>query len=161
MAAYLALAPLLDPVALMTIEQAPVPVAYFRQLYAAVQTAQVYEEVIIVNLGPLAYPDLTAELADLLLRLEGMQWSMCVGVYEERLLFSVRTRQVQGGAEPVAQAAVGNEGSAGGHGMLAGGQVPLRGRSADELAATLTQRVLTQLGKAGTDAEPLVGELGT
>jgi len=159
-AAYVALVPHVDPVALMTIEQAPVPVAYFRQLYAAVQTAQVYEEVIIVNLGQLAYPDLTAELADLLLRLEGMRWSICLGVYEQQLLFSVRRRLAQGGAVTVAAAMVGDAGSAGGHGMLAGGQLPLQGRRVVEVAATLTQRVLMQLGKAATSAEPLVGDLG-
>jgi nanoRNase/pAp phosphatase (c-di-AMP/oligoRNAs hydrolase) len=155
-ATYLALVPQIDQAALLTIEQAPVPVAYFRQLYAAVQAAQVYEEVIIVNLGRLAYPDLTAEVADWLLRLEGMQWSVCLGVYERRLLFSVRTRRVRGGAGQVAQAVVAGVGSGGGHGMLAGGEVPLQGQATAAVAAVITQRVLAQLGKARTVAAPLI-----
>ncbi len=160
-AAYLALQPLIDPAALMEIEQAQVPVAYFRQLYAAVQVARVYEDVIVVNLGRLAYPDLAAELADLLLRLAGMQWSVCLGVYERTVVFSVRTRRVHGGAGQLVQAVVGSEGSAGGHGMLAGGQVRLAGRSPVEVVATITQRLLAQLGKSPASAAPLIGSQAT
>ena len=43
-AAYLYLQPQIDPAALMAIEQAPVPVSYFRQLNAAIQAAHVYED---------------------------------------------------------------------------------------------------------------------
>ena len=156
-AAYLYLQPQIDPAALMAIEQAPVPVGYFRQLNAAIQAAHIYEDVVIVNLGRLMYPDLAAELADWLLRLEGMQWSLCLGVYERMVVFSLRTRQVQGGAGQVAQAAVEGTGSAGGHGMVAGGQVPVRAGQAAVIIAAITERVLGRLGKSAASAESLVG----
>ena len=156
-AAYLYLQPQVDPVALMAIEQAPVPVTYFRQLNAAIQAAHIYEDMVIVNLGRLVYPDLAAELADWLLRLEGMQWSLCLGEYERMVVFSLRTRHVQGGAGQVAQAVVEGIGSAGGHGMVAGGQVPVRAGQAAVIAALITERVLARLGKSAASAQSLVG----
>ncbi len=154
--AYLFLQPQIDRGALLEIEQAQVPMAYFRQLYAAVQAAQVYDDVVIVQVGELPYPDLTAELADLLLRLKGVQWSVCVGVYERQLLFSVRTRRRRGGAGRLAQQVVGAEGTAGGHGMLAGGQLPLQQGTAPDSGQMVIQRVLACLQKTATRGVSLV-----
>ncbi len=97
-AAYGALQPRIDRAALLTIEQAQVPVSYFQQLNAAVQAARLYDDVVIADLGPMVYPDLAAELADLLLRLEGVRWSVCLGIYEQQFILSVRTRDARGGA---------------------------------------------------------------
>ena len=156
-AAYLYLQPYIDRAALMEIEQAQVPVVYFRKLNAAIQAAQVYNDVVVVDLGPVPYPDLPAELADLLLRLEGMQWSICLGIHAGTLVFSVRTRQPRGGAGGLVQAVVGDAGTAGGHEMFAGGQVPLLERSAATVTAMVKERMLQELDKASTPSVPLIG----
>ncbi len=154
-AAYLFLQPLIETTALLEIEQAQVPIAYFQQLYAAVQTGKVYRDVVVADLGSMPYPDLAGEVADLLLRLEGMQWSVCIGVHDDVLVLSLRTRRKRGGAGRLVQAVVGTEGTAGGHGMAAGGQIPLHGAPPAEVVATLRRRILQQLDQIPEDGVPL------
>jgi nanoRNase/pAp phosphatase (c-di-AMP/oligoRNAs hydrolase) len=97
-------------------------------------------------------PDLAAEMADLLLRLKGMQWAICIGVYKGRLILSIRTLNRQYGAGKLAQAVVDERGMAGGHGAMAGGQVPLRGADPEQLARELARRALQCLGIPEEDA---------
>jgi nanoRNase/pAp phosphatase (c-di-AMP/oligoRNAs hydrolase) len=146
--AYRFLQPQINADALLEIEQAQVPAAYFQHLAGAVQAARVYGDVVIVTMGPLAYPDLAAEMADMLLRLEGVQWCVCMGVYCGVLMISVRSRNRRGSAAELALEAVGADGVAGGHAMLAGGQVPLQGQDIDALVGAITRRVLRALAIA-------------
>lgn len=60
-------------------------------------------------------------------------------------------------ARGLVQAIVGNRGTAGGHGTMAGGQIPLKGEDPEELSKQLLRRALQYLKVArGTAGEPLV-----
>ena len=83
-------------------------------------------------------------MADLLLRLEGIRWVLCVGIHDDVLMLSVRTRLAHGAAGLIRHI-VGTRGTAGGHGSMAGGQIPLEGADPDQLARTVTQRALYHL----------------
>ncbi|GIV95902.1 MAG: DHH family phosphoesterase [Herpetosiphonaceae bacterium] len=156
-AAYFYLQPRIDVEALVEIERAQVPADYFKSFDATLQTARVYDGAVISYTGPMGYPDLAAEMADLLLRLEGSKWVICMGVYKDTLILAVRTRSRRGGAGRLVQKIVGDDGSAGGHGTLAGGQIPLRGRNPEELAQAITQRILEHLKLDDDDeGQPLV-----
>lgn len=156
-AAYLYLQPFIDTHKLIAIEQAQVSAAYFEHLDATVQAAQVYDDLVMAYIGPMSYPDLAGEMADLLLRLEGIQWSVCMGVYEDMLILSVRTRKRHTDAGALVRAIVGTDGTAGGHGMLAGGQIPLHGRDATHVAHEMMRRVLHYLNiSADTLGTPLI-----
>ncbi|MFP4437543.1 MAG: DHH family phosphoesterase [Chloroflexaceae bacterium] len=144
-AAYLYLQPLIDVNALIAIENAQVPPAYFRELNDTVQAARVYGDVVIAYIGSMEYPDLVGEMADLLLRLEGIQWSICMGIHNNQLIMSVRNRRRRGGAGQLARAVVGQDGTAGGHGMMAGGQVQLHDHDAAQMAHDLMRRILRYL----------------
>ena len=111
LAAYLYLQPRIDTEALSDIERAQVPADYFRDFHRALEEARVYGRLILSYLGSVQYPDLTAEMAELLLRLEGSNWVVCMGVYEETLIISVRTRDLRGGAGKLMQQVVGQEGT--------------------------------------------------
>lgn len=143
--AYFYLLPFVDVDAVVEIENAQVPAAYFRKLAQAMQTANVYDGVVISYLGQLEYPDLRAEIADLLLRLEEIRWVVCMGVYDDELYLSIRAREEDANAEELAQVIVGESGSAGGRNTLAGGQVPLDGQDPDHLAQELQRRALNYL----------------
>jgi nanoRNase/pAp phosphatase (c-di-AMP/oligoRNAs hydrolase) len=143
--AYLYLQPLVDAQALAQIEYAQVPASYFKSFDATLQAARVYNGVVLAYIGPMVYPDLTAEMAHLLLRLEESQWVICMGVHQEVLILSVRTQSRTGRAEEVVQAVVGDEGTAGGHGPMAGGQIPLKGKDPEYLVHLLEQRALRAL----------------
>jgi nanoRNase/pAp phosphatase (c-di-AMP/oligoRNAs hydrolase) len=144
-AAYFYLQPSIDVEALVEIERAQVPVEYFEQLVTTLQTAQIYDNVIISYVGSMNRPDLASEMADLLLRLEGIEWVICMGTYKDNLILTVRTRGRRGGAGALAQKIVGDRGSAGGHGTMAGGQVTLQQDSPEALAQQLGKRALQHL----------------
>jgi nanoRNase/pAp phosphatase (c-di-AMP/oligoRNAs hydrolase) len=111
---------------------------------------------VIADLGTMAYPDIASEVADLLLRLEGMQWSACIGVYDDVLILSVRTRRKRGGAGQLVEVVVDGNGSAGGHGMAAGGQIVLDNADAPAMTQTIIGRILTYLQQSPDAGVPLV-----
>jgi nanoRNase/pAp phosphatase (c-di-AMP/oligoRNAs hydrolase) len=144
-AAYFYLQPRIDVDALVEIERAQVPAEYFRSFDIALRAARVYDDVIIAYIGQMDYPDLVAEMADLLLRLEGIRWAICTGVYQGELVVSVRTRGRRGGAGRLAQRIVEGRGTAGGHGAMAAGHLPLAGEDPEQVAEHLSQRTLQYL----------------
>ncbi|NLF66857.1 MAG: phosphoesterase [Chloroflexi bacterium] len=156
-AAYFYLLPFIDVDAVVEIENAQVPAVYFHNLSIAMKGARVYDDIIFAYVGKAGYPDLTAEIADLFLRLEGVEWVICVGAYDGAMYISLRARNDEADAEELAKKMVGDEGSAGGRNTLAGGQVPLDGRDPGELAALLEKRALAHLQvPEDVEGEPLV-----
>lgn len=162
--AYVYLQALTDPDALIEIEQAQVPPAYFQSINTTLEAARVYGDVLIADVGVMAYPDLVAELADWLLRLQGVDWVVCMGVYRNSLRLAVRTRHHEGGAGHMVQKIVAADGFAGGHGTMAGGQVTLNGLAASTVSARLRRRILSYFGipaTAGRRLMTITGEEGT
>lgn len=144
-AAYYYLQPLVDIEGLADIERAQVPASYFRSFVTAIQAARVYNQVVLSYIGAMSYPDQAAEIADILSRLEGVQWVLCMGVYNDSLVLAVRSRSRRTGAGQLVRAVVGDMGIAGGHGTMAGGQVPLRSADPAALAGRLGQKMLDHL----------------
>ncbi len=144
-AAYFYLQSRLDVDALAEIERAQVPAAYFKSFANTLEAARLYNNVAIAYIGPMDYPDMTAEVADLLLRLEEIEWVICFGVYHDNLLLAIRAPEPPKDAGLLAQAIVDEEGVAGGHSSMGGGQIPLKGRDPDQLVEQLKQRALRQL----------------
>jgi nanoRNase/pAp phosphatase (c-di-AMP/oligoRNAs hydrolase) len=144
-AAYYYLQPLVDIEGLAEIERAQVPASYFKSFVTAIQAARIYGQVVLSYIGPMSYPDQAAEIADILSRLEGAQWVMCMGVYNNGLILAVRSRSRRTGAGKLVQAVVGNLGMAGGHGTMAGGHVPLHGADPTLMAERLGQKMLGYL----------------
>jgi nanoRNase/pAp phosphatase (c-di-AMP/oligoRNAs hydrolase) len=156
--AYFYLQTRIDVEALAEIERAQVPAEYFLRLDASLHSALVYDSVVLSFAGPMRRPDLPAEMADLLLRLEGVDWAICMGYYEDDLIVAVRTRNRRGGAGNLVQEIVGHLGTAGGHGTMAGGNLPLRGQDPDQIALQLGQRILRRLGiSSEVVGKPLLG----
>ena len=143
--AYYYLQSRIDVAALAKIEHAQVPANYFRSFDTALRRARIFDHVVISYLGLMDYPDLTAEMADLFLRLERAKWVICMGVYENILILSVRTRGRDGQAGQLIQAIIEGRGSYGGHGTVAGGQVPLYGEDPVQLADRLSEKALRYL----------------
>lgn len=156
-AAYTYLQPRADVDALMEIERAQVPLGYFKSFDTALRAARLYDDRIIISyIGPMAYPDLSAELADVFMRLEGSEWVICMGLYQDELILAVRTRHRDGGAGQLAQTVVDGNGEAGGHGVMAGGHIYLNGRDPKRLATRLSQRVLRYLKAENTRSQALI-----
>ncbi|MEW6716975.1 MAG: DHH family phosphoesterase [Chloroflexota bacterium] len=141
--AYFYLLPQIDIDAITQIENAQVPTVYFKSFTSALQAAKIYDhDTVISFIGKMAYPDLGAEIADLLLRLQDVQWVICMGVYENELILSVRSRNRQIRAGSLVREIVGGQGTAGGHGTMAGGHIPLHEQDGQQLATQLTNKAL-------------------
>jgi nanoRNase/pAp phosphatase (c-di-AMP/oligoRNAs hydrolase) len=156
--AYFFLQPHIDVEALGQIESAQVAQEYFRRLDAALHAARVYGQVVISYVGPMPRPDLAAEMGDLLLRLKGVQWAICSGAYEDLLILAVRCRSPRGSAGRLVQAIVGEGGTAGGHDVMAGGQIPLGGRAPAAVAREVRRRALAELQEPDTEGRRLLAE---
>jgi len=154
---YAALQPLVDVEALNTIERAQVPREYFRAFSEALENAEVYDSTVVVaHLGDMYRPDMAAEVADVLVRLQNAQWVLCSGVYSGLLMISIRSTLESPEAGAVAQKIVQGIGEAGGHGSVAGGQVPLKGQDPNELLKEIEDRFFTALSCAVDKREKLV-----
>jgi len=153
--ASLYLYPRSDPASISRIRHARVPATYLQSVHAALERARRFGGLMWVPVGRLDYPDLGAELADMFMRVEGVDWVIACGRYHDDLLFSVRTYEPGAHAGDLVRRVIGERGSAGGHGMLAGAQIPLRALSdgeVDDLLASLLDDFRTQLG-AGVSGE--------
>jgi nanoRNase/pAp phosphatase (c-di-AMP/oligoRNAs hydrolase) len=154
--AYLYLLPLADTEILAQIENAQVPLAYFRAFEDALERTYIYRDVVVCNLGPMDWPDLAAEMADFLLRWEGAHWIICMGLFEDAVVISVRTTDLDSDAGILVQEVVSGLGTGGGHGLMAGGRVPLGAESPTGMIRRLRHRFLQRLGRDGEEREKLV-----
>ncbi len=139
---YLNLLSLIDRQQLIDVELAGLSRDYFRAFQLGLQAARVYQHSVFSYLGITTQPDLPAEMADVLIRLENITAAMCVGLHGNTLQLSMRTDPAGGDAGQLIQRVVAGIGKAGGHGMVAGGQVPLKDRKLDELVYLIQQRFL-------------------
>jgi len=150
-----------SPQAISRIRHARMPASYFRTLRDALAAARRYDRVVAAPLGNLPYPDIVAEMADFFLKMQGVDWTIALGRYRDRLLFSVRARPADAHAGALVRNAMSGLGSAGGHGTFAGGQVDLSGRTAEEADAVRMDVLRALLDGLGADRDagvPLIAD---
>jgi nanoRNase/pAp phosphatase (c-di-AMP/oligoRNAs hydrolase) len=138
------------------------PLQYYRTLRDALNSIRIYEHVVLCSLGKVGMPEMVAEVADLLLRLEGKQAVFCGGLVNKTYYMSVRS-DLAGGrdAYDLIRDALGGEGSFGGHGMVAGGCVELPDdspRTLKRLERRLEKNILTSMGVLEAKVQKLGGE---
>ena len=140
---------LADKALLGKIEHEKVTRDYFAVLQQVMATARVYGDVLVASAGELDNPDWVAETADLLLRLEGIEWVMCFGRVGNNLHMSVRALDEEAHAGEVLREVVRSRTAAGGHATMAGGRVAVHGlKSGDRerLEERFTRRLLKIVG---------------
>jgi len=124
--AFLALYPKANARVLGRIVAAPLPREYFAQLRTVLDRAVIYGHSIVSSLGPLQTPEMIAESADLLLRVDGVDWVLCYGLVNGWLHASIRSSERGANAGAVARRVAGRKGFGGGHQALAAVQLPLK-----------------------------------
>ncbi len=151
--AYKFLFPLLDREKLARIEYPKLPLEYFRSLHNALAEAWLYEDVAVSTIGTLYRPDLVAEVAEYLLRIEGIKWSIAIGFYRGDLYISMRTdAPEEADASEVVREVINSRGSAGGHNVMAGGFIPqvpheFREKLVKEIVDALIKKLVGTSGK--------------
>jgi nanoRNase/pAp phosphatase (c-di-AMP/oligoRNAs hydrolase) len=143
---------------LAKIENARVPREYFRVFREGIERATLYDRVVVSMLGEVQYPDMVAELADFLLRLDQVEWAAAMGTFGTCLHCSIRTTDRDVSAGDLLQRVLGSR-SAGGHDMIAGGRLYVGDDPAahERAAAMVRDRLLAALGVDQTRGRALVG----
>jgi nanoRNase/pAp phosphatase (c-di-AMP/oligoRNAs hydrolase) len=158
--AFLSLYPSANPRALGRIVAAPLPRAYFGRLRTVLDNATVYGSRIISCLEGLDTPDMIGESADLLLRVNGVTWTLCYGTIDGWLHLSLRTVDRERNAGAVARRLAGRRGFGGGHQTLAAAQIPLQPKELVQkglrrFTGHLIKRFLAATGPADEPGQPL------
>ncbi|HZX97139.1 MAG TPA: DHHA1 domain-containing protein [Myxococcales bacterium] len=151
--------PLVDKPALSRIEHPSVPGRYFGAYHRAYERARLHGggEAVVVEMGEVYVPEIVPEVAEKLVSLEGLRWSLATGSYKGELYLSLRLndKRVNAG-KLVREICAPLGGSAGGHGAMAGARMPLRGRSAELLAADVSAAFLRAFRLRPGQGTPLV-----
>jgi nanoRNase/pAp phosphatase (c-di-AMP/oligoRNAs hydrolase) len=133
---------------LAQIQHGPLSHDYYQLLHGALDSAKIVGNAIFTHLGRVNNPDMTGEIADLLVRHEDVQWCLCTGVSKDSLLLSLRARDVKKDAGTVMHHIVSGRGTGGGHNRLAGGQISLTSSTANDEIAELEEWVFMRFRAA-------------
>jgi nanoRNase/pAp phosphatase (c-di-AMP/oligoRNAs hydrolase) len=139
----------LDQQELSRVELASLSREYFRAFSRGLHATRLHGRSIISRLGVMEQPDFAAEMADILIRLEGAQAALCMGQHRDTLQISLRTEPMGQDAGQIIQQVVVPPGKAGGHGRMAGGQVPIEGQEVESLLTEIEHRFLSIMGETG------------
>lgn len=146
--AYLRLFPLTNKKLLYEITHPKLSREYFLTVNTAVEKAIIFDSLLTSNLGSVMFPEIVAEMADFLIRLEGIETSLCMGQYANDMIISIRTVRQDLNAGEIIRRLVSGVGTAGGHGMMAGGKidnVPADRKDMLRMEKLLTERLLAEL----------------
>lgn len=147
--AYLRLFPLTSKKLLYGITHPKLPIEYYLTIQNALANTARYDKTLVTYLHEIIFPEIVAEMADFLLRLEEIETVLCMGQYNDEMILSIRTIRHDVNAGDIIMRLVAGRGTAGGHGMMAGGKVdnvpPLR-RVMKAVEKLLTGRFLAELG---------------
>ncbi len=152
-AVYDALHPIADIRAMARIQTPRLPLGYFRNLHEALESLQSVSTLVVSHVGEVEQPDIVPEIADLLLRLRGKTWSLTTGVYGDRIYLSIRSTNSRAEAGRLMRRLLRRRGKGGGHGMMAGGWIPLGNPPNDNRVALQDQlaRRLARMLKKNPD----------
>jgi nanoRNase/pAp phosphatase (c-di-AMP/oligoRNAs hydrolase) len=157
--AFRYLFPLTNPRVISKIEKPALSLEYFQDYQRGLTRTIIYRDVAVSWLGSIRSEAIIPELADALLRMEGVKWSLCMGVVDEDLMIlSMRSRSRSKDAGKVMRRLVGKSGSSGGHMQMAGGQIALAGMTTDEkedLQRNVVGRLLKAINRVGARPKPL------
>jgi len=143
--AYMKLFPLTNKRLLSAITHPKLPREYFAVLKRTLDNTQIIGPLLIARLGDVNFPEIVAEMAELMLRHDGIQTVLAMARYGDDLIFSLRTASNTLNAGELVKIMAGELGKAGGHGMMAGGKIgPLRREAGnfDHVEALLVQRLV-------------------
>ena len=144
--AYLRLFTVANKRILYEITHPVLPLEHFLTIHSGIENTMMYGKLLVVNLMAICFPEVVAEVADFLIRLEGIETVLSMGHYNDEVILSLRTTSNLLNAGEIIRRLVAGRGTAGGHGMMAGGKldhVPFA--ALKEAEAFLTKALLLEL----------------
>lgn len=153
--AYQTLVKKMDHRRIAVIENAPLPLEYYREIFKGLSNAMRYDDIVIVHLHAIPAPDYASLIADFFLRCEQVNWVLVTGRSTD-LILSLRSKKTRRSAGDVIKSITAKYGSGGGHGAYAAGTIPLAGRDdieIEKLEREIVARTLTRLAGKVTVGE--------
>lgn len=159
--AYRCLLPLCNNRILYRITHPSLPRAYFAKVNSALANARIYDDILVFNMKQVDQPEIVAEMADFLLRAEGVEVVLGIGEFAGEGILSLRSSDQSINVGNLIQIITAGYGSSGGHGLIAGGQLPHLPQAAEDrtaLEAELVRRLLKDLGRETFPPRPLLDD---
>ena len=125
------------------------PETYFLALSRSLDRVRISGTLAISNLGDIPYPEFAAEVADLLLRICHISWTLAYGRLGDALFLSIRSTRRDAKAGQKIKKLVPDPRMAGGHDTFAGGRVdllPLSRREQEDYIGQLPVRMAGLIG---------------
>jgi nanoRNase/pAp phosphatase (c-di-AMP/oligoRNAs hydrolase) len=138
------------------IRHAPLSRDYYAHLQEAMQHGRTYGRTAWTHLGCVEKPELVAEVADLLLRMERVTWAFCTAFSENRLIVSLRSSQKGARCGRLLRRVLARGGTGGGHHRMAAGYLELGKASPEERERRrqeLVRGILTKVEVRSTQSE--------
>jgi len=161
-AAFMHAFPLCDQRLLGRLRHPRHTLSFFVDLDRAIRATRIADGVAFCPMGRLSVPDAAAEMADMLVTVEDIDWVLCTGIYQGQFILSLRTIVRDAHAGELLRSIVAERSHAGGHDMIAGGSFELD-PDADvvQLQRDTCARYLEALGRdAGVGMKPLLAQPG-
>lgn len=138
--AYLELLPRVSFKRLSKIQYPPLSRDFISNLMQVLTSGFYYKHLVGVILEELPYPDFVAEMADFLLRINNMSWSICLGSYQGLLYVSIRSKNIHANTARLLKRAIPKSGTSGGHELIAGARVLI-----DQIDSSAVQTLKTDI----------------
>ncbi len=145
--------------ALFEIENPPLPRYYYEELLLGLDSVLVYAESAVCFLPRITAPEIVAEMADLLIRCDGLRFVLCGARNGDDFLMSARSKGEGDTALALLSHVLQGLGHFGGHLHRAGGKisVPGSGMDSDALEQEIRTRWLHACGSTTHRGQRLVG----
>ncbi|MBN2309423.1 MAG: DHH family phosphoesterase [Candidatus Hydrogenedentes bacterium] len=153
-AAFRALVALAETKRLARIRRAPSPPGYFARLHEALGNAVVAGTAVITLIRNSDNPDIFAEVAEMMLRLEAVRTSVAYGPFEGVVHLSARAPDARGNMAARMKRVVSRLGTGGGHRSMAGGQIPV-GSDLEKRLHLIHRRIIKHFA-SGRPCRPLL-----
>lgn len=141
-----------SPQQIAEIESAPLQREWFADLALAMQCTLTYDDIAFCMLPRANGPEIVGEVADLLIRCEGIDRVLCAAAWEDKVLLSCRTEHTGDDAAELLRSTLEGLGHAGGHEHRAGGQI--LGLSMDHIPQSLEDELRSRwLSACGSTRE--------
>ena len=135
--------PLINKEYLSKIRNAPLPESFFGALLQALQSSFIYDDRLLISwINDLPAPELAAQVVDFMVRHENIDWAVCAGIHNDRMILSCRTAHLGAEAGELLRQVVARLGG------RAGGIIPLPSISAnaiEQVQSDFRRRLLKQL----------------
>ncbi|MFZ2052946.1 MAG: DHH family phosphoesterase [Candidatus Aminicenantales bacterium] len=153
--AYLELLPRISFQRLSKIQYPSLSRDFISNLLRVLTSGFYFKHLVGVILEELPYPDFVAEMADFLLRIKKMSWSLCLGSHQSLLYISIRSKNIHADTARLIKRAIPKSGTSGGHELIAGARVRIDEMDSAEvrtLKRDIVRKVLRELYHADIES---------